>query len=351
MGQHSLTDFDYQLPPELIAKNPVFPRDNSNILIWNDKKIRKYADLDSFFEPGDVLVINTSKVIPARLRCSRPHSAGEGTSTFEVLLHKPAGDFLTWEVFAKPAKRLKDGDILTFAPAVTGRVKKVENAGKSVIFVTFLVKKDEFEDFLDEHGEMPLPPYINRAENAADKETYQTVYAETKGSVAAPTAGLHFTEDLLHRLQTKGVVIAPVTLHVGAGTFQPVKVEDLDDHQMHSEWGQVPPLTVEAINTAKAAGKRVTAVGTTSLRLLESAAQKGLLAQWEGETDIFIRPGFNFQIVDRLITNFHLPKSTLLMLVAAFIGFEEMHALYAYAIKQQLRFYSYGDGCLLERAS
>lgn len=347
------SDYQYHLPDDLIAAHPVEPREAARLLTWplrHQGTELSFADLPDLLQPGDVLVVNNSRVIPARLKCTRPSVTGEhGALQTEILLHRPVGDFQTWTIFAQKTKRLKIGQQLYFAEGMTAEI--MERRENSLV-IRFHASATETERFIDTHGQMPLPPYIPRHEaDGHDKDDYQTVYAKDKGSVAAPTAGLHFSDDLLARLKERGVIIAEVTLHVGAGTFQPMyaHLESIHDHKMHSEFGIVSSETVEIINAAKARGHQIIPVGTTSLRLLESAARDGILKPFTGDTDIFITPGFQFHVADRLITNFHLPQSTLLILVAAFIGFENMHSLYAHAIAQRYRFYSYGDGCLLDR--
>ena len=327
--------FDFALPKELIAQHPVEPRDSAKLLVVRDDlALNTITDLPDFLEEGDVLVFNNSKVIPARLF----------SGNIEILLHKLIKGS-TWQAFAKPGKKLKVGAIIFFADNVSALVQEKLPSGE--VILQFSLKPDAFRQFLEQHGNIPLPPYIrDGVAGEKDKETYQTVYAAPEGSVAAPTAGLHFTEKLLQKIRAKNVATAFVTLHVGAGTFQPVKVEDTTEHVMHHEWGEITAETATIINKAK----RVICVGTTSLRLVESAAQAdGTLAAWAGETNIFITPGYRFKRADMLLTNFHLPKSTLFMLVSAFAGLEKMHAAYQFAIKERLRFYSYGDACLLYR--
>lgn len=331
-----LSLFDFHLPPERIAQHAVEPRDSAKLLVVKDAlEIKTVTDLPAFLQAGDVLVFNNSKVIPARLR----------SGNIEIFLHKPLGDS-RWQVFAKPAKKLAIGSTIPFQDNVTAQV--IEKLPSGEVILKFSLTKNEFRNFLEQHGEVPLPPYITRDGKPSDndKTRYQTVYAKPEGSVAAPTAGLHFTEALLERIKDKGVRTAFVTLHVGAGTFQPVKVEDTKEHIMHSEWGEISAETANIINIAK----RVICVGTTSLRLLESAADEtGKISEWQGDTDIFITPGYTFKRADMLMTNFHLPKSTLFMLVSAFSGLEQMQAAYQFAIERRLRFYSYGDACLLYR--
>lgn len=337
-----VSDFDFTLPPHCIAHHPAEPRDAARLLhvgkVFTDRIVR---DLPELLNPGDMLVFNDSRVIPARLFCQI------GEKQVEVLLHqlRPDGQ---WSAFARPAKKLKPGMVLQFAPDFAASVQGRTEDGQ--VLLRFTRPETLFDD-LRAHGHMPLPPYIDRADTTEDQRSYQTVYAQHDGSVAAPTAGLHFTPELLAALQARGIHTAFVTLHVGAGTFQPVKVEDTREHVMHRESIHLTAETAQAINAARAAGGKVVAVGTTSLRILESvAAEDGTLAPFTGETGIFITPGYRFKIVDRLMTNFHLPKSTLFMLVSAFAGLERMQAAYAHAIENGYRFYSYGDSSLLERA-
>ncbi len=300
--------------------------------------------LPSFLKAGDVMVFNDTRVLPARLIGLR------GAARVEVLLHKQlhAG---VWQCFAKPAKRLQPGDRISFADDLSGIVQRKTADGQVVI--AFDTHGGELRERLVQYGAMPLPPYIEKQRKAesTDNECYQTVYARHEGSVAAPTAGLHFTPQLLAAIDAAGVKRVHVTLHVGGGTFLPVKVEDTKDHVMHSEWASLSQETADTINAARAAGGRIIAVGTTSLRTLESASDEKGVHAFEGETDIFITPGYAFQAVDVLMTNFHLPRSTLFMLVCAFCGTEQMKAAYAHAISHAYRFYSYGDACLLYRRS
>lgn len=340
--------FDFDLPPERIAYAPAVPRDSARLLhVSESLRDLQVRDLPSLLNPGDVLVMNNSRVIPARL------FAEVNGRKIEVLLHQPVDNnaaHAVWTAFAKPARKLKEAMQLTFAEDFSARVEGRTEDGQ--VILSFPYDAPRLFAKLHAHGHMPLPPYIARADAPADKEQYQTVYAAQDGSVAAPTAGLHFTPELLDALRTCDVITAFVTLHVGAGTFQPVKVEDTDDHVMHREWIEVSAEAAEIINRARAKGGKVVAVGTTSLRILESvAAEDGTIAPFSGETGIFITPGYRFKIVDRLMTNFHLPKSSLFMLVSAFVGLERMHAAYAHAIAAHYRFYSYGDTSLLERAA
>ena len=335
--------FDFHLPESLIAARPASPRDASRMLVMNET-IRDAAvrDLPGYLKPGDIMVFNDTRVIPARLFGKR------GGASIEILLHKRLANGV-WKCFAKPAKRLKVGDSIVFAEDFSAAVQDKLPDGQ--VALDFHEDEQRLHAKLERHGHMPLPPYIARPDEDADKECYQTVYAKREGSVAAPTAGLHFTPELLAVIDAAGVKRAHVTLHVGGGTFLPVKSEDTKDHVMHSEYAEVTKETADAVNTARKAGGRVIAVGTTSLRTLESAADdKGIVHPLAGETDIFITPGYRFKCVDMLLTNFHLPRSTLFMLTCAFSGVERMKAAYRHAIEQKYRFYSYGDACLLSRA-
>ncbi|AKR55525.1 S-adenosylmethionine:tRNA ribosyltransferase-isomerase [Devosia sp. H5989] len=348
-------DFDFELPNDLIALHPAEPRDSARMLVvepGRGMEDRVVTDLVDILQPGDVLVANDTKVLPADLRGIRVR--GENRSSVAFNLHKRV-DARTWKAFARPAKRLAEGDRLELGngeqePLLATLSEKGEGGE---VTLTFDLSGAELDEAIKSHGAMPLPPYIGakRDLEERDKSDYQTVYARHDGAVAAPTAGLHFTESLLERLAAKGVAFERVTLHVGAGTFLPVKVDDVKDHKMHAEWGVIDEDTVSRILAAKARGGRIVAVGTTSLRLLESAARAtGTLAPFSDDTDIFITPGFRFRVVDVLMTNFHLPRSTLFMLVSAFAGFETMHATYRHAIENHYRFYSYGDSSLLFRA-
>ncbi len=333
--------FDYALPQNLIAASPANPRDSARLLYvphTNGLADMCVRDLPTLLRRGDVVVFNDTKVIPARLFGMR------GEVRAEILLHRRL-NAQEWTCFAKPAKRLKIDHEIIFAPdfkaVVTGRT---EDGQVQLRFDT-----PDIYAMLDEYGELPLPPYMQRRAETQDNQNYQTAYAAHPGSVAAPTAGLHFTPDLLNAIDAAGATRVHVTLHVGAGTFLPVKVDDTDDHVMHAEWWQVRTDAATAINTAKREGRRVIAVGTTSLRTLESAADVGGVKSGEGETRLFITPGYDFKIVDALMTNFHLPRSTLLMLVSAFAGYERMKDAYAHAIAREYRFFSYGDSSFLER--
>ena len=350
-----VSDFDFALPEELIALHPAEPRDSARLLLVDPRhglSDLHIPDLLTLLKAGDVLVVNDTRVLPAELRGSRVR--GENRANVSFNLHKRV-DAHTWRAFARPAKKLALLDQLELgngqADALTARVAGKGETGE--VTLEFTLGGAALDEAIKAHGAMPLPPYIGlkRGLEERDKTDYQTVYAAEDGAVAAPTAGLHFTEGLLQQIAALGVSIERVTLHVGAGTFLPMKVDDTDDHVMHAEWGEIDAATVERINAARAAGGRVVAVGTTSLRLLESAARAtGTLAPFSGDTDIFITPGFKFAAVDVLMTNFHLPKSTLFMLVSAFAGFDVMKAAYAHAIRDGYRFYSYGDSSLLLRA-
>ncbi|WP_341910657.1 tRNA preQ1(34) S-adenosylmethionine ribosyltransferase-isomerase QueA [Ferrovibrio terrae] len=342
-----VSDFDFELPPALIAERPAVPREAARLLLHAgsvDPRALTVADLPGLLRPNDLLVFNDTKVIPARLYGRR---ARDPEVRVEALLLKPIGD-RRWTAMARPAKRLKPGDRVLFDGGI---VAETLGRDDDQIILRFDREDGELLLALESAGSMPLPPYIvaQRKADAQDKTDYQTVFAEKTGAIAAPTAGLHFTPALIERLKAGGVGFARVTLHVGAGTFLPVKVDRVADHKMHAEWGEVTAETVAAIAAARAKGGRIIAIGTTSLRLLESAARDGGLKPFAGDTDIFITPGFAFRVADGLLTNFHLPKSTLLMLVAAFVGLDAQRAIYAHAVEKGFRFYSYGDTSLLFR--
>lgn len=356
-------DFDFDLPEDRIALRPADPRDSARLLVVKGGTLedRIIRDLPDFLQPGDALVFNDTRVIPARLSGVRQRIGAEGeTLTVEVeatLHHRDAPD--VWSAFMKPGKRIKPGDRIWFGSASEtacdlGRLDATVTAKgeDGLITLTFDLAGPALDDAIRDVGVMPLPPYIaaKRPEDDRDRSDYQTVFAEHDGSVAAPTAGLHFTPALLDAIRAKGVSTHAVTLHVGAGTFLPVKADELADHKMHSEWGEVSPDTAAALNAVHAKGGRIVCVGTTSLRLLESAtADDGEIKPFHGDTAIFITPGYRFRAVDVLMTNFHLPKSTLFMLVSAFAGTATMKAAYAHAVADGYRFYSYGDGSLLFR--
>lgn len=339
--------FDFELPQRFIADRPASPRDSARLLDLTGDGFadRIVHDLPSLLQPGDLLIGNNTKVIPARLDGLR------GEVKIEVTLHMRAGDN-AWFAFAKPGKRLKEGNRIDFADDFSAEVIEKRDGGE--ILLHFNCGGEVLFQRLEKYGRMPLPPYIQRKPDdemtASDRENYQTVFAKEEGAVAAPTAGLHFTPELFRALEKRGVGFETVTLHVGAGTFLPVKVDDTEDHKMHAEWGTVSQEVVDRINATRMAGGRIVAIGTTSLRLLESAATApGMIHPFAGETDIFITPGYQFKMVDLLLTNFHLPRSTLFMLVSAFAGLDRMHAAYEHAKEKGYRFYSYGDACLLKK--
>jgi S-adenosylmethionine:tRNA ribosyltransferase-isomerase len=344
-----LSDFDFDLPEGLIATRPVKPRSSARLLLAEGDRIsdRRVSDLVEILCPGDRLVLNDTKVIPARLSGLRHRIGAEGETSarIEVTLLEPKADG-SWAALLKPLKKIRDGEEIVFSPALSATLV---GRGEGQGLLRFNLTGEDFDAALAEAGAMPLPPYIAalRAPDEADKTDYQTVWASRSGAVAAPTASLHFDEPLLAALKAKGVEFTHVTLHVGAGTFLPVKVDDIRDHKMHAEWGEVTAEAVAEIEATKAAGGRVIPVGTTALRLIESAARTGSLRPWQGETDIFITPGFEFRVADGLMTNFHLPKSTLMMLVSAVMGVDTIRRIYAYAISEGYRFFSYGDASLL----
>ncbi len=345
--------FDFDLPERAIALRPVSPRDSAKMLHVQSGQITDHhvSDLPSLLQAGDVLVLNETKVLRAALTAVRPARAhgGGGDVTIDLNLHKRESDNV-WRAFARPAKRLKIDDVIAFSDDLTAKVMAKDAAD---VTLSFSKSGEALSAASEACGAPPLPPYIarKRAPDEADIEDYQTVFARETGSVAAPTAGLHFTPQLLAQLEAAGVEFAKLTLHVGAGTFLPVKSDNTDDHVMHSEYFEISAETAAQINTARARAGRIIAVGTTALRALESSSQDGKLVAQSRETDIFITPGYNFNIVDGLMTNFHLPKSTLFMLVSALAGREVMQAAYAHAIENDYRFYSYGDSSLLWRAS
>ncbi|MFM7344371.1 MAG: tRNA preQ1(34) S-adenosylmethionine ribosyltransferase-isomerase QueA [Tagaea sp.] len=336
-----LSEFDFDLPQDRIAQAPVFPRDAARLLcVGETLRDATVRDLPSILWPGDVLVYNDTRVLKARLTGRR------GTAKIETTLHKMEGPDL-WRAFAKGAKRLKLGDRIDYAPGFSATVE----AKDEDVLLRFSASGPALMEALDKHGAMPLPPYIKRASpDAADERNYQTVFAAKDGAVAASTAGLHFTPDLLARIDAAGVERIALTLHIGAGTFLPVKTENVEDHPMHAEWGEISADTAAKIERARSQGRRIVALGTTALRLLETVAQEdGRVRAWAGETRLFCLPGFRFRVVDALFTNFHLPKSTLFMLVCAFAGTARMKNAYAHAIASGYRFFSYGDASLIER--
>jgi len=387
-----LSDFDFELSPELIAQSPIANRSQSRLLVVEKDRLvdRTFTDLIDLLTPKDLLVFNNSKVIPARLRAHKASGAAVEILIERIRSNELASAMIRANRKPKPGERLLLDAAKSRSPNEHSSSTQADAHGDApdpIGSVEFLGRDPEHDDrfllkstqpwlsLLEDFGELPLPPYINHSPNEVDAERYQTVYAAHPGSVAAPTAGLHFDEPLLERLRAKGVGLAHVTLHVGSGTFAPVREEDISKHRMHSEWCELPRATAEAIAQTKAQGGRVVAVGTTSLRTLESAAQRAqeggrsagdsavksapesstpswladklIAGQWE--TDIFITPGYEFKLVDALVTNFHLPKSTLLMLVSAFVGYETIQRAYAHAIAERYRFFSYGDAMFLER--
>ena len=339
-----LSDFDYHLPEQLIAQHPAIERTGSRLLHVDGNtgviEDRQFTDLASLVAPNDILVFNDTKVIKARL-----HGRKETGGSAEVLIERVMADGKTALAHVRASKSPKPGSRIMFAADVVATmVARVDD-----LFELHFEGDLGVHEILHRHGEVPLPPYITHQADSDDERRYQTVYAKHAGSVAAPTAGLHFDEAILSTLRVKGVSLAYVTLHVGAGTFQPVRDDDISKHIMHSEWYHLPPETVAAILRTKAAGGRVIAVGTTSMRTLEAASRSGNLQAETAETRIMITPGYRFRVVDRLITNFHLPKSTLMMLVSAFAGTENIQRAYAHAVAARYRFFSYGDAMLLER--
>ncbi|MFZ5617598.1 MAG: tRNA preQ1(34) S-adenosylmethionine ribosyltransferase-isomerase QueA [Pseudomonadota bacterium] len=349
-------EFDFDLPESRIALKPAAPRDAARLLRVAGEAFEdfKVSDLPRLLKRGDMLVLNDTRVIPAQLTGRRAARAGDGSIPIDATLVKrligDPGLGARWLAFVRPAKRLKAGDIVEFGAGLNASIERRDGA-EAVL--AFNMNGEAFDKALGEAGAPPLPPYIARKRKATaeDARAYQTVFAMEQGSVAAPTAGLHFTADLFKRLREAGIETETITLHVGAGTFLPVTAEDTRDHVMHAEWGEITPEQASRINAAKRDGGRIVAVGTTSLRLLESAADgAGVIHPFTDETAIFITPGYRFKAVDALMTNFHLPRSTLFMLVCAFAGTARMKLAYAAAIERGYRFYSYGDACLLERA-
>lgn len=337
------TDFDYYLPEELIAQTPVYPRDSSRLLVYNRKKDsiehKHFYDIIDYLKEGDVLVRNNTKVLPARMYAKTPHGG-----KVEILLLKRF-NLTDWEVLVKPGKKCKEGVVLTISDNLSLKIiGKNQDAGSRIVSFIY---QGVFEDELSKVGEMPLPPYIKK--KLEDKNRYQTVYAKTDGSAAAPTAGLHFTPELLEKIKNKGVIIVDVLLHVGLGTFRPVKEDNILDHHMHSEYYEISSEAAEIINKAKKEGRRVIAVGTTSVRTLESASdQNGFVKPIKDNTEIFIYPSYKYKCVDALITNFHLPMSTLIMLVSAFSDREKILNVYNVAVKEKYRFFSFGDAMFIE---
>ncbi|MHB0977635.1 MAG: tRNA preQ1(34) S-adenosylmethionine ribosyltransferase-isomerase QueA [Candidatus Aquicultorales bacterium] len=336
-----VSEFDYELPEELIAQEPVEPRDASRLMVVHRStgqlETRRFADLLGYLEPGDCLVANMTRVIPARI-----HGVKEATGAKVELLLLERLNGITWEALAKPAKRLPAGTRIEFGGTLAALVLEERENGKRIVEFMF---EGDFEELLREAGEMPLPPYIKKP--LANPERYQTIYGAEEGSVAAPTAGLHFTDEMLESLREQGVHMAFVTLDVGLDTFRPVCVETVEEHAVHSEHYRIDDFAAQAVNEAKRRGDRVIAVGTTTTRALETAATGEYLAPSEGRTQLFIYPGYDFKLVDAMITNFHLPRSSLLMMVAAFAGRELMFKAYRQAIEERYRFYSFGDAMLI----
>jgi S-adenosylmethionine:tRNA ribosyltransferase-isomerase len=337
-----LSDFDFDLPAERIALRPARPRDSARLLVVHGSEIadRFVLDLPTLLDAGDMLVFNDTKVIPAQLEGRR------GEATIGATLHKREGP-REWQAFLRNAKRVRPGDAIDFGSNVSASVVEKNEDGSALLHFH---GEEPVELLLERAGRMPLPPYIasRRAVDEADRSDYQTMFAREEGAVAAPTAALHFTPELLEALEARGIGREILTLHVGAGTFLPVKSERIDEHKMHAEWGRIDAATADRLNAARSEGQRLIAVGTTSLRLLESAAdESGTIHPFEGDTAIFITPGYRFKAIDGLITNFHLPKSTLFMLVSALMGLDVMKSAYAHAVREKYRFYSYGDASLL----
>ncbi len=344
-----LSDFDFDLPDGLIATRPARPRSSARLLVAEGDQITdaQVFDITRWLRAGDRLVLNDTKVIPARLSGTRARDGAQGRTEaqIEVTLLEPRADG-TWQALVKPLKKVTDGEEIRFSKDLSA-VLEARSDGQAQL--RFNLAGDDFDAALNAAGAMPLPPYIaaKRPADAQDKQDYQTVWARNTGAVAAPTASLHFDQPLLDRLAEMGVMFTHVTLHVGAGTFLPVKVEDVTTHKMHGEWGEVSPQAASEIAATKAAGGRVIPVGTTALRLIETAGRGGQIAPFEGVTDIFIYPGFTFTVTDALMTNFHLPKSTLMMLVSALMGQDRIRRIYGHAVAEGYRFFSYGDASLL----
>ncbi len=340
-----LSDFDFHLPEELIACYPAETRDGARMLVVNgdqDYSDQHFKDFPDLLNAGDVLVLNNTRVIPARIWGKR------GEANIETTLHKELGES-KWLAFIRGSKRLKIDDVIQFSDLLSATVVSKSDEG---VELNFNLSRADLLLELELIGKLPLPPYMKREEEALDRDRYQTVFGYCKGSVAAPTASLHFTDEILEQIKAKGVHIEYVTLHVGAGTFLPVKTEDLSEHKMHAEYGVIDAEVAERINMAKLKGGRVIPVGTTAVRVLESAARSdGLVQPFAAETDIFITPGYQFKIVDGMLTNFHLPKSTLMMLISSLAGYDTVMHAYEHAIEQKYRFYSYGDCCFFTRQS
>ncbi len=345
-----LSDFDFDLPEDLIATRPARPRSSSRLLVAEGAKISDAhaIDLPNWLRPGDRLILNDTRVIPARLSGTRRRESAQGPveAKIDATLLEPQADG-TWQALIKPLRKLKLGEVIRFSDALSATC---ESMAEGAAHLRFNLSGDDFDAALNEAGAMPLPPYIaaKRPADAQDRDDYQTIWAARTGAVAAPTASLHFDEALMAALAARGIETTHVTLHVGAGTFLPVKVDDVSQHKMHSEWGEITERAAHEMNATRAAGGRIIPVGTTALRLIETAAaETGEMAAWHGDTDIFIRPGYRFKITDALVTNFHLPKSTLLMLVSALMGADRVREIYDHAVTKRYRFFSYGDASLL----
>ena len=341
-----LSDFDYALPDELIARYPPAHREDSRLLVLHCEsgkyEDKKFPDILEYLNPGDALVLNETRVIPARLSGIR-ETTGAHVEIF--LLHKQADRTDTWHVLAAPAKKVKHGEKIIITDDLHCEVQEELSEGERIVRFH---SKSNLEDAIEKAGAMPIPPYLKRNAEAVDKERYQTVFAKINGAVAAPTASLHFTEELLKKIEAKGIIIVKILLHVGLGTFRPVEVENIREHKMHSEYFEVSEEAAEKINTAKSNGGRIIAVGTTAARTLESVADEAAKAiAQNGETSIFIYPPYQFKIVDALITNFHQPKSSLLMMISAFAGYENVMKAYNHAIEEKYRFLSYGDAMMI----
>lgn len=344
-----LSDFDFDLPEGLIATRPARPRSSARLLVAQGAALidARVSDLPDWLRPGDRLILNDTKVIPARLQGTRKRKTDgvETEAKIEVTLLEPRADGL-WAALIKPLKKIRDGEVVRFSNELSATLE-ARSEGQGLL--RFNLEGEDFDTALNAAGAMPLPPYIaaKRPADAQDRDDYQTVWARNTGAVAAPTASLHFDAPLLETLSAMGVQFTHVTLHVGAGTFLPVKVEDVTTHRMHGEWGEVSPTAAAEIAATRAAGGRIIPVGTTALRLIETAARGGEIAPFRGVTDIFIYPGFQFRVTDALMTNFHLPKSTLMMLVSALMGQDRIRDIYAHAVAAEYRFFSYGDASLL----
>jgi S-adenosylmethionine:tRNA ribosyltransferase-isomerase len=345
-----LSDFDFDLPDDLIAVRPAQPRSSARLLVADGDAIHdaRVHDLVDWLRSGDRLVLNDTRVIPARLSGLRHRTTGQGpvAAKIEATLLEPQAEGAVWTALVKPLKKLQTGEQIVFSDDLTATLEGVH---EGLAYLRFNLTGEDFDAALNAAGAMPLPPYIaaKRPADAQDMTDYQTVWAKNAGAVAAPTASLHFDTPLLDALRAMGVAFTYVTLHVGAGTFLPVKVDDISEHKMHAEWGQVSAQAAAEIAATKAEGGRVIPVGTTALRLIETAGRAGAIAPWEGDTDIFITPGFTFNVADALMTNFHLPRSTLMMLVSALMGSQAIRTIYSHAIEDKYRFFSYGDASLL----